>query len=406
MSGDYISEKMDEHGNAVPVSGESISAVLPAGEYTITISDFTDYPVDPFTSSTDYSRFELPPIPVRLEMSRYTTQLIQGRISIPESSVTMPLSMTVRELNTATGKMKEPTEVQTLNPSNPLWVVVHGRKDSDAFDQMSALARNLSAFGVQVVTVNWNAAASSVGLDGSRWIEAVARWVSNQLKAVGFTSNNLQNLNIIGHSWGSYVAFELAQRMDGKVNAIVALDPAKDTWLLGGIYYDESQVDFSEFATTSYAFHSSFYGDRDRALTAQYAFRVEAPENYEESVLDQPAVHTFLRQHYLIALGVEVVDEVLLDPWREHGFAVTLFSSLLNRGKDPQNGVASLFTPQRISSSSASLTERSDHWEGLFFVRDPVKSTFTNGPNAEEDWWKAENFVFDGYDAVGNAIVE
>ena len=82
------------------------------------------------------------------------------------------------------------------------------------------------------------------------------------------------------------------------------------------------------------------------------------------------------------------------DAYREHGFAVTLFSELLKEGT--ANAVSGLFTPQRISSSSPLLTVRSHNYAG-YFLANPEYIP-------DKDWWKADRYHFYGQDPQANNI--
>jgi pimeloyl-ACP methyl ester carboxylesterase len=384
-------------------SGESISTPLPPGTYTLIVRDVTAYPT--FLTLEQRSRMAVRGMPVHIETRPYTTAEIVGRISIPESGVTMPVSMRVAEFEGA--QRIDVDRLDSLKPDMPVWVIVHGRNDNEGSDQMEELARNLRSYEVQVVSVDWSKGAADnitpIGLEGSKWIEAVGAWTTNQLRASGFDGEKLKNIYLIGHSWGSFVAYEIAKHTGAKVGGIIALDPAADSALLGG-HYDTSQVDFSFYAEKSYAFHSSMFGNRELALTATQSFRIKAPEGYEGGVINVPGVQAYLRQHYAVLLGTEVIDEVF-DAWREHGFAVTLFSSLLRRAwQYPNEGpVAPLFTPLRLSTASAALFFRRDNYEGIFFAN-PTPSAYTKGADAGKTWWKTEDYLFYGQSMNGNPI--
>ena len=242
-----------------------------------------------------------------------------------------------------------------------MWVIIPGGGDSDRYDPMTELAQAVSAQRVQVVTINWTEAASDnvtiTGLQGSQWIASVGQWIGNQLMAAGFKGAYAQNVQLVGHSWGALVSYEVAQHIPGGVRTIVALDPAKDSDLLGGAYERIDEVDFSTFTQSSLAFHSSIFGDRERALTADQTFRIRAPENYEQGQLDAMTVLSLIRQDYFTALSLQTVDAGL-DAYREHGFAVTLFASLLNNSSEPDDRIASLFQTQNTLSAAPECQKR------------------------------------------------
>ncbi|OIO53200.1 hypothetical protein AUJ46_05660 [Candidatus Peregrinibacteria bacterium CG1_02_54_53] len=302
------------------------------------------------SSLPESGNYEPPATPVRFEIKPYTTQKIEGRISIENREVAMPVSMSVAKFLPSGDRETNLNNIPALDPQNPVWVVVHGRIDSESSDPMRELAQSLTSNNVQVVTLDWSQGAKDnfpelIGLQGSDWIEAVGKWTSSQLKAAGFTA---EKINLVGHSWGSYVSYEIAKNMGNDVNVLVALDPAKDTILSG---YDESQVDFAHHSQKSFALHSSFYGDETRALTADYA--------------------------------IQVVDDAAARPSIEHGYAVTAFSSLLQDARNPYS-VAAWFAPQQWMGNAEPTIESRDGWDSVLHV-----NTWQSQKSDGSAWWKA-----------------
>jgi pimeloyl-ACP methyl ester carboxylesterase len=168
----------------------------------------------------------------------------------------------------------------TFDPSRRTWLVIHGRdsKAADMADVSDAIRHRMP--NDQVLTLDWEDAADDGWFDGENWIEPVGKAAAGLLEGLGF---NPKNLNIVGHSWGSYVADELAQAM-GDVNLIVALDPPKDTW--GSISYnsvDYQTIDFFAHATFSVAFHSSVWGSTRTSTLAHESFVVAFPQTMDQS---------------------------------------------------------------------------------------------------------------------------
>ena len=80
----------------------------------------------------------------------------------------------------------------------------------------------------QVLTLDWSGAASYpgwAGFGGEDPIQNLGIWAAAALQDKGFVGTNL---NLVGHSWGSYVADELAERIPGGVDTITALDAAEN----------------------------------------------------------------------------------------------------------------------------------------------------------------------------------
>ena len=160
------------------------------------------------------------------------------------------------------------------------WVIAHGRTDSA--ESFYSLARSIArASGDQVLVLDWSAGAadnSLVGakLDGSKWIKPTAKWAADVLKEQFKISGN--NLRLVGHSWGSFVAHEIAE-LQSSVGALVALDPAAEAY--GG--YDDESVNFSSKTQNSWAIYGDgVYGSVSRAQTAQNTFTIK----YNPSLID------------------------------------------------------------------------------------------------------------------------
>jgi pimeloyl-ACP methyl ester carboxylesterase len=139
----------------------------------------------------------------------------------------------------------------------------------------------------QLLVLDWSAAASSglIGGAGENYIIPVATWAATALGTYGLSS---AELNLAGHSWGAYVATELAERMPaiegasgGLVNTILALDPAAD--YPGGSYNPTAtnEVNFSRNSNFSWAFFATggTYGSAATAKTADEAFVITGSDH-------------------------------------------------------------------------------------------------------------------------------
>ncbi len=261
--------------------------------------------------------------------------------------------------------------------------------------------------GVQTVTLDWHKGAEDnstplVGLEGSKWIEAVGTWGGNQLQSLGFKGDNIQ---VIGHSWGSYVSYEIGAHIPGGVRTLIALDPAADAPILGGGKYKgfyDPNFKFSNVAANSYSLNSSDLANRKYGLTAEYAFDVVAPKNYEHggTYTTGAAILSALYQY-----GVEdpMIDKVT-DALREHIFAVTILSELLLRQRlNPADPTAQLFTLENLRSDRDEFLKRNGS-DGVFYVN-PGQYTNDIGKEVGLKTWQAKTFGFRAKDANGNDII-
>lgn len=257
------------------------------------------------------------------------------------------------------------------------WVVIHGRRDNPESHQMLDLAEALSLKGDQVVLVDWEQAAADFvrlplvlasidfgDLRDASWTPAVGRWVAQQLLAVGLSPDNI---NLAGHSHGTYVAYFAAdaiRQSAGKVNALIALDPALNPFLANNDV-NVSQISFSSVANTSWAFRSSLLGSQYLANTAAYSFDVDSPNT--------------------------------LNPLTEHNLSVSLLSSLLLT-----NSGVGLVPFQYDIFMGNNFVRRFDVNANDFEGTITVSVTHpTNGEN--DDWWHTE-FVGFTYKDVSSGV--
>lgn len=166
-------------------------------------------------------------------------------------------------------------DLQALDPNLRTWIVIHGRGSSRTEPNIAEVSGAIARARPhdQVATLDWSEAASATGLlnfSGEDAIQNVGAWAASALRSRGFSGSNL---NLVGHSWGSYVADELAERIGG-VNSIIALDAAEN--VLGG-YSPETpgEIDFARNSLFSWAFHSDgSLGSNVTPPTADEAFVV------------------------------------------------------------------------------------------------------------------------------------
>ncbi|MEZ2225090.1 MAG: hypothetical protein ACBR50_02250 [Microcoleus sp.] len=157
--------------------------------------------------------------------------------------------------------------------NRPTWVIIHGwnGKAGDLKDLGQAIERyDGYQIGDQVLTLDWDAART--GLEGlnaaGSWITTVGEKAAETLNGWGINSSNI---NLVGHSLGTYVAAEIAKKIPGGVNKLIALDPAATT--LGG-YQEEDKVNFSDNSQWAWAFYGSAAGSEERAATADESWSI------------------------------------------------------------------------------------------------------------------------------------
>jgi pimeloyl-ACP methyl ester carboxylesterase len=183
-----------------------------------------------------------------------------------------------------------------INTNQRTWIVTHGwnssRSESNIFAVADALYQTRP--GDQVLTLDWSAAADTGYLNpfsAEAAIVPVAQWAASALIRYGFSGTNL---NLVGHSFGSYVSDEIARRIPGGVNTIVTLDPAVD--IVGGYDPTGGEVDFARDSLFSWSFHSSSLGNDFTPTTADESFIVDSGL---ESVPAHSAV-VFLFSYFLL----------------------------------------------------------------------------------------------------------
>ncbi|MDI9634226.1 hypothetical protein QM565_00205 [Geitlerinema splendidum] len=159
--------------------------------------------------------------------------------------------------------------------NRPTWIVIHGWNGNA--ENSKDLAKAIEEYdgyqvGDQVLTLDWDAARTGkTSLNAAAtWIETVAEYTKNVIQSWGILSSNI---NLVGHSLGAYVAYEVSKRLNG-IGKLVALDPATTTF---NGYTGKGSVNFSSYSQWSWGFYSSWFGSEDRAKTAHESFYVEFP---------------------------------------------------------------------------------------------------------------------------------
>lgn len=334
-------------------TGESISIKLLAGvQYTMTVQDSTEHYGKiingKVVSATNFTA------PLSMEIKHFNSAEIVGRISLEGNDKTMPVSMRVaefaadenNELKRKTNYNLDPKNggVNKLDPTKPVWVVVHGMNDSEK-GGMERVARELRLSSMQVVTIDWEDAADSIlflGTDAP-WTKSVGEWVAARLIGMGFDPSHI---NFAGHSHGTYVGYAMANKVmelknDATINAFVGLDPAGNVPLLSG--FKVGDMDFGKVSRNATVIEGSLAaGSNSLAGTADTAFQVDSPSTLRPSTEHALPVSTFAN---LLAAG------------RNH--AQQLPTSLL---------LSQLMTHQNQQFESLKKNQYRDVYEGIITV--------------------------------------
>jgi pimeloyl-ACP methyl ester carboxylesterase len=157
--------------------------------------------------------------------------------------------------------------------NRPTWVIIHGwNGEAGSFKDLGKAIEEYDGYqiGDQVLTLDWDAART-----GKTSLNAAASWITTVGEKAAETLNKWgispSNINLVGHSLGAYVAYEVSEKLGG-INKLVALDPATTT--IGG-YSKKDQVNFSQYSNWSWGFYASSLGSEDQAQTADESFRVD-----------------------------------------------------------------------------------------------------------------------------------
>jgi pimeloyl-ACP methyl ester carboxylesterase len=156
-----------------------------------------------------------------------------------------------------------------IDPTRETWVVIHGWQSTPKATHRLAVAIDAASRRNQVLELDWSSvAADSNVVTVDLNVPDVAAWAASQLTAWGIPR---LNINLAGHSMGGYMTDEIARRIAGGVDRIVALDPAAPE--VGGV--DLSNTQFAAHSQASVAFLGSNFASPVAAKTADEAIRLD-----------------------------------------------------------------------------------------------------------------------------------
>ena len=177
-----------------------------------------------------------------------------------------------------------------IDVSKNTWVVIHGWNSSRNEPNITALVSSLKKNrpNDQVLTLDWSSLAdtglvnvwdliikldiTSAVREAAKGITPTGKWAASILRYHGFRADQL---NIIGHSFGCYVADQLADvYQPDKLNSMIALDPAANA--VPEVFNPRAEVNYIADFAWSWAFHSSGLGNDYVPGTATEAFIVDS----------------------------------------------------------------------------------------------------------------------------------
>lgn len=322
---------------------EMMSQLLQPGTYTLQVSDMTKY--EGLQRALFAKNIYLPAIPLSLQFAPMTGS-IEGRMMNEAGTRVMPVRLHRAGFDSE-GNRVAPESLPALDPSKPLWVVVHGMNSREDFDTIQSLTQELtlnSSITQQVMTVDWREASQAKVGGDAPWTPIVGEFIAKQLEALGFTPDKI---HFVGHSHGTYVSYAAAYAMmqgsgGKKVNAIVALDPAGNFPPFS--QFDASHINFGKVAERSVAIEASLIsGSNVLAETADVAFQVESPQT----------------------------NSVIF--WNEHSLPISTFTNLLRNNRIAQGDIPEYLQLDVISGirKPSNILQKNvykDTYEGIITV--------------------------------------
>jgi hypothetical protein len=228
------------------------------------------------------------------------------------------------------GQRKNPKTIEALKTSEPVWIVIHGRRDQGDADKILDLTKSLVDAGKQVAVIDWREAARDVilgktskdvgDLADADWTPEVGQWAAERFLQLGFKADDIR---IVAHSHGTYVGYYFGQRIEEKthqeINLIVALDPAYNPPIINNNAIYTPNIHFSAISKHSWSFLSSEYGSEMLANQAEYYIEVQSQKRHEFTLFGS-------------------------DTSEAHSYAVTLFADLVRKKNsiDPRLSIDSM----------------------------------------------------------------
>ena len=166
-------------------------------------------------------------------------------------------------------------------PGSPTWIVTHGRINDPSYLMLIGKQLPRADPGSQVYMLDWQTAAEVTGIadySNGRWFVKIGEALGARLSGEGTGAGRFMgsDLSYVGHSWGTFVSYEIARNMKvarglGPAARFVALDPAKVV-----ANYSNNLVNFSTVSAYSMGFQSSDFGDEERVAECTDGFQINA----------------------------------------------------------------------------------------------------------------------------------
>jgi pimeloyl-ACP methyl ester carboxylesterase len=223
---------------------------------------------------------------------------------------------------------REDNKGQPIDPTKNTWLIIHGWNSSRSEPKIKKLVDAVIATRPedQVISLDWSSMAEtgyfnifdiiftadvkSAVRAAAKGISPTGKWAAAILKHYGFRA---EKINIIGHSFGCYVADQVADNYQPeKLRSIVALDPAANA--VPEVFNPVSEVSFLANFIWSWVFHSSDLGN--------------------------DFVPSFASESFVVRTGINLISA--------HSVVVDFFSDVLLR---TSSYVASLFNLNRLTSA-------------------------------------------------------
>lgn len=225
-------------------------------------------------SSSGRARSRSESISRSLGRGTYTLAVDRGK-----RAADTPYKLTLQaDLNSASVAIDGATYTLSLNRADgstaPIvtdretWVVIHGWLSTPSATHRLADAIDASSKRNQVLELDWSQAALDENVVAvALRVADIGAWAAAKLNDWGIPGGLL---NLAGHSFGGYMTDEIARRISGGVDRIVALDPATPS--LGG--FDLSGTNYAVHSKYSIAFVGSDFGNLPAAATADETINV------------------------------------------------------------------------------------------------------------------------------------